>query len=61
MEHYEGLVLQYGPQGGLCLFCQVGLMYTRGIAGAAEARVAIQNARCREDIQGIVERWFGGA
>jgi nifR3 family TIM-barrel protein len=61
LEHYDGLVLQYGPQGGLRLFCQVGRMYARGIAGAAEARVAIQNARSREDILRIVERWFGGA
>jgi hypothetical protein len=36
-------------------------MYARGIGGAAEARVAIQNARSREDILRIVERWFGGA
>ena len=61
MEHYEGLVLQYGPQGGLRLFCQVGRMYARSITGAAEARVAIQNARSRDDLDRIVERWFGGA
>jgi len=61
LEHYEGLVIQYGPQGGLRMFCQVGRMYARGIAGAAEARVAIQNARSRDDILRIVERWFGEA
>jgi nifR3 family TIM-barrel protein len=58
LEHYEGLVRQYGEQIGLRLFCQVGRMYARAIPGAAEARVAIQEARGREDFHEIVERWF---
>jgi hypothetical protein len=33
-------------------------MYARAIPGAAEARVAIQEARGREDFHEIVERWF---
>jgi tRNA-dihydrouridine synthase len=58
LEHYEGLVCQYGERIGLRLFCQVGRMYTRGLHGAAEARVAIQEAGGREDIEGIIKRWF---
>ncbi len=58
MEHYEGLVQQYGERIGLRVFCQVGRMYTRGLHGAAEARVAIQEATGREDIEGILKRWF---
>jgi nifR3 family TIM-barrel protein len=58
LGHYDGLVAQYGPRSGLRMICQVGRMYTRGIADAAAARVAIQNATSREDLERIVERWF---
>ena len=58
LQHYEGLVHQYGPHGGLKLMCEVGRMYTRGIPGAPEARVAIQSARSPEDLVAIAVRWF---
>ena len=58
MHHYEGLMMQYGPQIGLRFICQIGRMYTRGIRGAAEARVAIQKARSREDLERVAERWL---
>jgi tRNA-dihydrouridine synthase len=58
MQHYEGLVAQHGPEIGLRMICQIGRMYTRGLHGAAEARVAIQEARSREDLELVVERWF---
>jgi nifR3 family TIM-barrel protein len=58
MQHYEGLVAQHGPAVGLRMICQIGRMYTRGLRGAAEARVAIQEARSREDLERVVDRWF---
>jgi nifR3 family TIM-barrel protein len=60
LDHFEGLVRQYGPEGGVRMMAQVGRMYTRGIAGAPEARVAIQNARSAADFARIAARWFGG-
>jgi len=58
LGHFEGLVRQYGPKGGVRLMAQVGRMYTRGIPGAPEARVAIQEARSEADFERIAERWF---
>jgi len=58
-EHYEGLVVQYGERIGLRLMRQVSLMYTRGIRGAPEARVAIQNAASVDDLRKIREKYFG--
>jgi nifR3 family TIM-barrel protein len=58
MQHYEGLVAQHGPEVGLRVMRQIGRMYTRGLRGATEARVAIQQARRREDLERVVERWF---
>ncbi len=60
LDHFEGLVRQYGPEGGVRMMAQVGRMYTRGIAGAPEARVAIQNARSAADFARIAARWFAG-
>jgi len=57
-EHYEGLVLQYGERIGLRLMRQVSLMYTRGIRGAPEARVAIQRAASADDLRAIVRKYF---
>jgi tRNA-dihydrouridine synthase len=61
LEHYEGLVVQYGPAIGVRMISQVGLMYTRNIPGAAEARKAIQSARTDEQFRAVVERYFGQA
>lgn len=58
LEHYEGLVQQYGAWVGLRLMRQIGAMYIRGMPGAAEARVAMQQSRGREDIERIAERWL---
>jgi len=58
LGHYRGLTEQYGDEGGLRMIRQIGRMYTRGIAGATEARVAIQEARSRADIEQIAARWF---
>jgi nifR3 family TIM-barrel protein len=58
LEHYDGLVQQYGAWVGLRLMRQIGAMYIRGIPGAAEARAAIEHSRSREDIERIAERWF---
>jgi tRNA-dihydrouridine synthase B len=57
-EHYEGLVVQYGERIGLRFMRQVSLMYTRGIRGAPEARVAIQNAGSPDDLRRIVRDYF---
>jgi nifR3 family TIM-barrel protein len=57
-QHYEGLVIQYGERIGLRFMRQVSLMYTRGIRGAPEARVAIQNAGGPEDLRAIMEKYF---
>ena len=59
LEHYEGLAAQYGPSIGLRMICQVGLMYTRNIPEAAEARKALQAARTDEEFRGVVDRFFG--
>lgn len=60
LDHFEGLLRQYGPVGGVKMMAQIGRMYTRGIAGAPEARVAIQNARGADAFQRIADRWFPG-
>ena len=59
LEHYEGLVRQYGDAVGLKYIRQIGRVYARDIPRAAEARAAIQKARSADDIRRIVERWFG--
>ncbi len=59
LEHYEGLVNQYGERVGLKYIRQIGRVYARDIPGAAEARAAIQNARSAADIRRVAERWFG--
>ena len=59
LEHYEGLVGQYGGRVGLKYIRQIGRVYARDIPGAAEARAAIQNACSAADIRRVAERWFG--
>jgi nifR3 family TIM-barrel protein len=59
LEHYEGLVMQYGPDIGVRMIGQVGLMYTRGLAGAAEARRAIQCVHTDEGFRAVIEKYFG--
>jgi tRNA-dihydrouridine synthase B len=58
LQHYEGLVTQYGPTIGLRMITQVGLMYTRNIGSAAEARLALQASRTDEEFRGVVDRFF---
>jgi|WetSurMetagenome_2_1015567.scaffolds.fasta_scaffold12369_5 tRNA-dihydrouridine synthase B len=58
LQHYEGLITQYGPEIGLRMITQTGLMYTRNIAGAAEARLALQASRTDEEFRGVVDRYF---
>ena len=59
LEHYEGLVRQYGEVVGLRYIRQIGRVYARDIPRAAEARAAIQNARNDGDIRRVAEKWFG--
>ena len=59
LEHYEGLVRQYGERVGLRYIRQIGRVYARDIPRAAEARAQIQNARSDADIRCVAERWFG--
>jgi len=59
LEHYERLVAQYGPTLGLKHIRQVGRVYAREIPGAAEARVAIQDATSDADLRTVARRWFG--
>jgi nifR3 family TIM-barrel protein len=58
-EHFEGLVDQFGDALALKFICQVGRMYARDIARAAEARTAIQNARTRDGLAAVVGEYFG--
>lgn len=51
---------QSGPDRGVRMMAQVGRMYTRGIPGTPEARVAIQEARGADVFQRIADRWFPG-
>jgi len=59
LDHYEGLVRQYGPVLGLRHMRQVGRMYAREIPGAPEARVAIQKAAGDADMRRVAVEWFG--
>jgi len=59
LEHYEGLVGQYGERVGLRYIRQIGRVYAREIPRAAEARATIQAARSDRDIRRVAERWFG--
>jgi len=59
LEHYEGLVRQYGEVVGLRYIRQIGRVYARDIPRAAEARAAIQNARNDGAIRRVAEKWFG--
>jgi len=58
LEHYEGLVRQYGERVGLRYIRQIGRVYARDIPRAAEARARIQNARSAKGIRHVAERWF---
>ena len=59
LEHYDRLAAQYGEERGLRIIRQIGRVYARGFPGAAEARVAIQEATSDDDIRRLAERWFG--
>jgi nifR3 family TIM-barrel protein len=59
LEHYEGLVAQYGPGIGVRMIGQVGLMYTSGLPGAAEARRALQCVTTDERFRAVVAKYFG--
>ena len=58
-EHYDRLAAQYGEERGLRIIRQIGRVYARGFAGAAEARAAIQEATSGDDLRRLAERWFG--
>jgi tRNA-dihydrouridine synthase B len=59
VEHYEGLLVQYGPSVSTRMISQVGLMYTLGLPGAAEARRALQCVTTDERFRAVVARYFG--
>jgi len=59
LEHYDGLVKQYGERVGLKYIRRIGRVYAREIPRAAEARARIQNARSGDAIRRVAERWFG--